>query len=377
MATQRGLGVRDRSWPLDAIGLGLLAALTVWLGIAGARNGVDGRDVQLVVLGAGTAHVVGRWWTRSSPTIVPACLWVIGLLIVARYGERLLENPTGPFGYANAAAAFATVLCGAALFAATRARRAFARGAWMTAAVGAFLFPWVNGSLAGALGTGLLAASLVLWARRRNGRRLLGAGAALVGLCLAVSVTLGALHVGPGNGHEGVLPDGLTGRRTTLWSEAWQMFTADPVDGTGPGGFALHSPTARADPDASWTHNLYLQVAAEAGSPGVVLLLLVAGWAYVRLTREPLVSAGPTVVGVTLTAVLIHSTVDYVLHFPAIVLALAALHGAGTAARGGSDMFKPEPRGRGDRWTLERAEAYNVGDVDEPFHQPSPFRRAT
>jgi O-antigen ligase len=48
-------------------------------------------------------------------------------------------------------------------------------------------------------------------------------------------------------------------QRTTLWGEAWQLFTEHPLFGRGVGGFALR------DPIYVYPHNILLEALAELG----------------------------------------------------------------------------------------------------------------
>ena len=110
----------------------------------------------------------------------------------------------------------------------------------------------------------------------------------------------------------------------------------EPVFGVGPGFFAQASPTALADADARWAHSAYLQVGAETGVIGAALLGLVLLWVFGALYRsrqdERLIVIGTAAV----TALAVHAAINYVAHFPALVIIAALLAGL-ASARAGSE----------------------------------------
>jgi len=74
--------------------------------------------------------------------------------------------------------------------------------------------------------------------------------------------------------------------RSTIWTVAWRMFEANPVLGTGTGNFQTAAPLYLVRPGSTPagnliittpepTHNVYLQMLAELGVPGLILLLAV------------------------------------------------------------------------------------------------------
>ena len=85
--------------------------------------------------------------------------------------------------------------------------------------------------------------------------------------------------------------------RLALWLSAWRMFLDAPLAGHGPNTFGLlYLPYLNAldirgrlpvdDRVIPWPHNLYLEMLAERGVPGLVALLVVvvvAGWVLWRL----------------------------------------------------------------------------------------------
>ncbi|HEX6327298.1 MAG TPA: O-antigen ligase family protein [Jiangellaceae bacterium] len=128
-------------------------------------------------------------------------------------------------------------------------------------------------------------------------------------------------------------------RRTSLWREAMEISVDEPVFGVGPGMFAQTSPTALANADARWAHSAYLQIAAEIGVVGAVLLGLVVLWVFGALFRSRqdvrLIVIGTAAV----TALTVHAAIDYVAHFAVLVIVAALL--AGLASSRGVYVCRP------------------------------------
>jgi O-antigen ligase len=104
------------------------------------------------------------------------------------------------------------------------------------------------------------------------------------------------------------------------------------VTGIGPGRFAAESEVAQRDQDARWAHNEYLQQGAEEGLLGLVVLVALVGWGFLRAWTSPSPDAVTALGVAALGIVAIHASVDYIFHFPAIPVAAAALLGATQAS---------------------------------------------
>jgi O-antigen ligase len=168
----------------------------------------------------------------------------------------------------------------------------------------------------------------------RGAARLLTAGfAVLFFLSLAVSIVLAARFSREGreDSFDQFVQTAMDRRRVALWNDAFVLMAEHPLFGVGPGRFEESRMTAPTDPDARWAHQEFLQHGAEMGVPGLVLLSLVfaAGFARLRHRADTLaaVAAG------SLAAVGIHACLDYILHFPAVPVAAAALLGGVTGRR--------------------------------------------
>jgi len=116
--------------------------------------------------------------------------------------------------------------------------------------------------------------------------------------------------------------------RWAAWHASWQVFTAHPVAGAGPGLSSLtwHSPGGGVRV-FGYAHNEYLQLLAGLGLLGLGLLLAGLLAVATLLVRHrpcrPLTFAGAAVS----TALLVSMTLDFTGHFPAIVLTAAAVVG--------------------------------------------------
>jgi O-antigen ligase len=115
--------------------------------------------------------------------------------------------------------------------------------------------------------------------------------------------------------------------RTDEWRATLRLVRHRPVAGIGPGQFVLlyrassgHTVTER------FAHNEYLQLLAEEGAVGLLILaggLVSTSLALVRSLRDkPFLATGA--LG-ALAALLVHSSFDYLWHIPAVVLLPLAL----------------------------------------------------
>jgi O-Antigen ligase len=115
--------------------------------------------------------------------------------------------------------------------------------------------------------------------------------------------------------------------RTDEWRATLRLVHHRPVAGIGPGQFVLlyrassgHTVTER------FAHNEYLQLLAEEGAIGLLVLtggLVLTSLALVRSLRaKPFLATGA--LG-ALAALLVHSSFDYLWHIPAVVLLPLAL----------------------------------------------------
>jgi hypothetical protein len=126
--------------------------------------------------------------------------------------------------------------------------------------------------------------------------------------------------------------------RWAAWRAAWQVFTAHPVAGAGPGLRSLSWPS----PDGGvrifgYAHNEYLQLLADCGLVGLVLLVaglaaLAAGLRRYRIAQWPATPV-PAAAAAVSAALLVSIALDFIGHFPALVLTAAAVAGCAAPVR--------------------------------------------
>lgn len=311
-----------------ATGVALAAALAGWgWAVAGLRGG-DARGLS-VVLACGVAGFAAARWTARVNRRLPALavLAAVVALLAAR-PDLLARGPTaGPFGYANASGAFMAQGAAAALLLATTTAGRWGRRGWLLVALGCAAVPvWL--ATWAAAGTAVLAFAAFAWVvrdRRWDGGRPWGVRvvwlAALPAAATVAAAVAGVTGLGP------LLP-----RRVALWADALALFGARPLLGSGPGTFPRLAATARADADTPFAHHEALEAAAEMGVAGLLLVLALAVWWFAYLDR----TGGPAalVAAAAGAGLWLHASVDYVLHFPAVVAAATAVLAAGGGGRG-------------------------------------------
>lgn len=369
--------VRGRDLPIVLGATGLAA----WAGVDGilAGRAADGARYAALIVGALVLAGVCREFRDTARTqlvngLLLTCCAVAGLGwvgVLVHHGTWGFESPglwraSSTLTYPNATAA---VLAMAALVClAIRTKHAESRGLGVAATV------LVTGlvatlSRAGLLGFGIGFVVLLLTIGRpvlRGGvAPLLGAAIATAGLLpsitadtptsitVAAAVAAAALGLAVGGLRTNplllapafvvigvvaaVFTPGLAnfGSRFSVdspdrWDSiraAWQVFAAHPVIGVGPGLDRLD--VARADGGVGvyrYAHNEYLQVSAELGVIGVVLLaaLLIVVGRRLHQARRTAVGAGVLAAFAALT---VHACFDFIWHIPAIPLFAAALLG--------------------------------------------------
>jgi tetratricopeptide (TPR) repeat protein len=189
--------------------------------------------------------------------------------------------------------------------------------------------------------------------RRLAGRALVGAGAALALVAVAfASVRVDdfvdefrnppSVQVQQGSGRLTALS---SNHRWTWWREAWQVWEANPVVGTGAGSFALARLPIREDTQRPLEpHNVAVQALAETGLVGFLLLLGFAAagaWAVAlalrRLDGADRAAAAALAAGLVAYAAhaLIDVGYDYVAVSAPFFLVLGVLLSAGRSASDG------------------------------------------
>lgn len=310
-----------------------------WAWWVASRVGGDPTPVILVGMLAVCSYAAAHWVARIRRLLVPRLVVFVTVAIMFLPGiDRVLgARATGrlyaPLGYANASALLFLLATVCAVIVARETTSEPAWRAWsFTAALLALLVVGSGSVVAVALMLGMIAVGL--WCGQTQAARgtvmVVGAAAAVV-VAVGVTVWLGASQprAAPTTAVESagdwdVAATVLTERRLLLWRDAVVMLAEQPTVGAGPQRFPVASPTVQSDADAFTTHSTYLLVASELGLVGLALLGALVLWSYVALWQAVL--SGATLLAVAaVTATLMHATVDYVLHAPAIVIVTAAL----------------------------------------------------
>jgi hypothetical protein len=314
------------------IGAAIAVLLVVWVGVSGfASDGGDFGLLALVVVvfaSFGAAYVVAGYHRALPPALVAAAA-----LVVFAAGAPTLGRPfEGPFDYANAEGAFFVLATAAALMVAADLRPP----AWRIAALAAaalFALDVVLTDSVGAQATLFLipVGLLVRDVRPRRLLALLAGGGVLV--AFASASAWGVLFpLEASGGLLGRADQALGTLRTSSWHGAVLLVRDHPLLGVGPGNFETSSIVSRGNEFINWAFNEFLELGAETGIPGMVLGLGLVGWALWALGNTKVRSRGVGVALMALGAVAIHANADYVLHFPQIAVATAALCGAAVRA---------------------------------------------
>lgn len=200
----------------------------------------------------------------------------------------------------------------------------------LVAGVGAIGFLMCFGSQAVlALTVPLLLLSFLSSQMKRGVPRWLvvGAGIFLAEMAAIAVLTLGLRDSWPSWLSAG---DSLSSARHTLWSDALKLWRLNPITGAGPGTFTESSDLASSTPHFVATHSSVLQVGAELGVIGVVLLAAIFIAGLLVATRGNRIHG--LIAGAAWTFLAIHSTIDHLEDFPVVALTAGIVLGwAGSA----------------------------------------------
>jgi hypothetical protein len=318
---------------LEFVGLALLAGAVAWTLIVGFLRDANPWPLVGILTGSVAALVLADRATRRTGLAVPLGLALLPLVAAVGARQSLLND--GALGYANASGALYLIAAAAAVMLGLRATTGRGRrAAAVLAAFWAVLVLLVNAQTA-AVFAGLLAVALFVLSARAVRVAVVAGGAATL-LTLAAAITLGLGYVWWLR--TDVLfhaVDSTLGQvRVALWHDALEQITARPLVGVGPGQFRADS--VALDDWAATVHNEVLQVTAETGLIGGVLVLALLGWVFVLLWSAPLDgSALPAVIA--LTGIAVQANIDFTWHFPLVPIAGAALVGSALGYRSHAD----------------------------------------
>ncbi|WP_344441346.1 O-antigen ligase family protein [Streptomyces kunmingensis] len=315
----------------DATGLTVLGGCAVWSLITATARAGRPEGMLLAVLAVVAGYACGRIGAALVPVAASAVAGLGGLCLalVSPHGVPAPDT-VAPLGRAGATAALLALSAGALCCAAWSARRRALRIAWHVPAAGTVVLAAVIGSGAGAAAcAGVVLYSLAAARARRRSVGLAGLGlataaVAALGVALAKNALPSVLAT--------PLEDRLSPHRVLLWRDALRLAESEPALGVGPGRFADFSPAPAQSPlPDGKPHAAVLQVGAEQGVVGVVLLAAAFCWLLYALWR----SARPTQVvlaaGAALTAVAAMASVGNALSFTTVTAGVGLLAGIATA----------------------------------------------
>ncbi|MET7900808.1 O-antigen ligase family protein [Streptomyces sp. NPDC005336] len=324
-----GRGDHDRpalSGASDLAGAAVLGGCAVWALVSAMGRLARPEGVLLAVLAVAAGYACGRIAGSLLPVAAATGAALAGL------GLACTTTLNGLAGHEGLGAAQWTLATGSACCAAWAARQSVLRLALWALAVAITLTAAVGGSDADWLASGGVLVCALVAARLRQ--RLLG----LVTLALIAAVAVGGCWAVAQDAVPGGLPPALraqlTEHRIRLWQDAAHIAEASPVRGAGADRFGELSPTAAqsAGPEAT-PHSAPLQLAADQGLPGVVLLSAAFGWMLYALWRSPRATPIVLTAAAALTALAIESSLGNALSFPQITAGAGLLAGLATARR--------------------------------------------
>ena len=321
----------DRRNASDGVGVLVLGTCAAWSLITATVH--DGRPegVLLALLAVAAGYAAGRIAGALLPVAAP-CAAASTALALAVGLPRLAPGPEigAPLGHAGATAALLTLAAGAACCAAWTTGSPTLRLLLRLLAVGIAVTSAAVGSVSG-LVVCLAVVSCSLAAGRMPHR-----GPGIVGLVLAAVAMTGLTWAVAGSAVPQGLTESLRGqltpRRIGLWHEALRMARENTALGVGPGRFGELSSTAAHSllPDGK-PHSAPLQMAAEQGVVGVMLLAAAFCWLLYALWRSPRSTPVVLTAGAALTALAGIAAVGNALSFTTVSVGAGLLAGLATA----------------------------------------------
>ncbi|MBY8880608.1 O-antigen ligase family protein [Streptomyces sp. PLK6-54] len=324
---------RPHSGATDAAGVVVMVCCAVWALVAAAGRPARPEGTLLALLAVAAGYAAGRIFGALLPVLAPAlaALTVLGLVLVPPSRLSAAAGPP-PLGYANADAALLVLATGAACCAAWTCAGRVRRTALRLLGAGAVVTALALGSAAAfAAGAAVVLCSLA--AARMREHRLLG----LAGLAIAAILASGTSYAVAVDALPAGLTESLTGQltqpRVQLWHEAVTVAEHHPLRGVGPERFGDESSSLPAadGPAAPSPQSAPLQLAAEQGVPGVLLLAAAFGWVLCALWRSSRPTPVVLTAGAALTGLAMLATVDHVLSYAVVTASAGFVAGLATA----------------------------------------------
>lgn len=315
----------------DATGVIVLGACSTWSLITATAHGGRPEGVLLAVLAVAAGYAAGRICGVLLPVAAPCAAALAGLTLTValpRFGPG--PEIAAPLGHAGATAAVLTLSAGAACCAAWATRVRALRLALRGLACGTAVAGAVVGST-----TAVVTCCAVLLCSLAAGR-VRHRGPSLVALGLAAALTAGLTWAVAGNALPGglaaSLEDQLTPRRVELWRDALHLAHDAPGLGVGPGRFGELSATAtQSTLSDGKPHSAPLQMAAEQGVVGVLLLAAAFCWVLFALWHAPRPTPVVLTAGAALTGLAAVAAVGNALSFTTVSVGAGLLAGLATA----------------------------------------------
>jgi hypothetical protein len=326
-----------RWWPavrrVDVVGLVLFVLLIAWVWWASQQRGADAGPLVLLLVAVALTAVVSRWVTFFHATLPPALL-ALGIAVYAITTGDDLPHRLGPGGGSvEAAGALFATATGAAAMVTLRLAPFWPRLAFGLLTASLFSLTLVTGSSIATVVAGVvLLATVAFLGMGMKEPRWVVVWPAMVAVLLLLGSISYALLVPVGE--EGLLrpaPD-LHER----WSTAVDVASDAPLYGVGRGEVGREAVDLADQP--GWARHEPLQLAAETGVIGGVLLVTLLGWALVWMS-QPGWRRGSSIAGAVLAGSIVHACFVPIWHVPVVPLTLAALVGM-ASMRGGAASWR-------------------------------------
>ncbi|MEV6315236.1 O-antigen ligase family protein [Streptomyces sp. NPDC051776] len=331
-AVGEAAGERGSTGAADVTGVLVLGCCAGWALITAAGREARPEGVLLALLAVAAGYACGRIGGAVLPVAVPACAAITGaaLAYAAPYGlPGVAVDP--PPGHTGAHAALFALASGAACCSAWAARSPAARLCLRLPAVAIAGAALAAGSPAGCVAAAVVLLCSLAAAPMRRHRATGLAGLALAGTVVAGVAWAVAQDVLP-TGLAVSLEGQLTERRVLLWHDAAALAAGNPVLGTGPDRFGDLSPAAQGITSSGGKpHSAVLQLAAEQGLPGLLLLSAASLWLLHSLWRSPRSTQVVLTAGAALTVVAAVASVGNALSFAPVTAGAGFLAGLATA----------------------------------------------
>jgi hypothetical protein len=320
----------ERWWPavrrIDVIGIVLLVVFALWVWWAGRTSGGDVGSFVALLLGIAVVAAVARWATYLHGTAPAAALALVLLVYGWTAGDG--GDGLGP----ERLGALLTIATGAGAVVTVRASDLWLRLAGGAATLAAALLTWRTGSFIATLVAAFVVASTVaLLVLPMRERRWVIVWPALVAvLVLLGTATYASLGIPTDTGL-----GSLDQERVEGWRAALDAVSEEPIHGIGRN---VAPPGVEVDEAGGWARHDPLQLTAETGVVGGLLLFGLLWWSIAWVAR-PGGGPGSVIAGVVIAGAVTHACLEPTWHTPAVPLSLAVLGGV-ASLRGGEVRWR-------------------------------------